>query len=63
MNKATMTLAMIIVLGAVFALATPVDTAIAETDAMPHGEEYGDGEQKDGKTCPFKGKMAEDRSS
>lgn len=56
MNKSMMTFAMIIALVAVFALAAPVDVAMAQTSsALPDGEgEYKDGEQKEGKSCPFK---------
>lgn len=58
MNKSTMTFAMIIALAAVFAIASPMDMATAQTsDAMPNGEgEYKDGEHKEGKVCPVTGK-------
>ena len=53
-----MTFAMVIALAAVFAIASPMDTATAQTsDAMPNGEgEYKDGEHKEGKVCPVTGK-------
>ena len=53
MNKTTMAFAMISALTAVFALASPVDVAVAQTsDAMPDGEgSYKDGEHKEGKSC------------
>ena len=57
MNKTTMTFAMVIALAAVFAIASPMDMATAQTsDAMPDGEggEYRDGEGKEGKSCPSK---------
>ena len=60
MNKTTMTFAMIIALAAVFAIASPVDVAVAQTsNPVPDGEgEYKDGERKEGKSCPSKeGKM------
>lgn len=58
MNKTTMTFAMVIALAAVFAIASPVDMAVAQTsDAMPDGEgEYKDGERKEGKSCGDKEK-------
>ena len=52
-----MTFAMAIALAAVFAIASPMDTATAQTsDVMPDGEggEYMDGEGKEGKSCPSK---------
>ncbi len=61
MNKNVMIFSMVIALAAVFAIASPMSTATAQTsDAMPDGEggEYRDGEGKDGKSCPSKeGKM------
>ena len=70
MNKATMTFAMVIALAAVFAIASPVDMAVAQTssgDAMPDGEgdkgDYKDKEGKDGKSCPFKERKAQQQSS
>jgi len=54
MDKSTMAFAMVIALAAVFAIASPVDMAIAQTsDAMPDGEggEYKDGKHKEGKSC------------
>ena len=55
-----MTFAMVIALTAVFAIASPMDMATAQTsDAMPNGEgegEYKDGEHKEGKVCPVTGK-------
>lgn len=63
MNKTAMTFAMAIVLAAVFAVASPMNVAIAQTsDAMPDGEgegKYKDGERKDGKSCPFKERKAQ----
>ncbi|MDH3313700.1 MAG: hypothetical protein OEM28_11220 [Nitrosopumilus sp.] len=62
MNKTTMTFAMVIALVAVFAIASPMDVATAQTsDAMPdgEGEEYKDGEHKDGKSCPSKERKAQ----
>ena len=58
MNKTTMTFAMMIALAAVFAIASPMDMATAQTsDPMPNGEgEYKDGEHKEGKVCPVTGK-------
>ena len=59
MNKAVMALAAVVVLAAVFAIASPVDVAVAQTsDAMPDGEEqYKDGEHE-GKSCPNKERKA-----
>lgn len=49
---------MVIALSAVFAIASPMDVATAQTsDAMPDGE--GEGEHKDGKSCPFKERKAQ----
>ena len=61
MNKTTMTLAMVIALAAVFAIASPMGVATAQTsDAMPDGEgEYKDGEHKDEKSCPVKERKAQ----
>ena len=57
MNKSVMTFAMIIALAAVFALAAPVDVAMAQTsNALPDGEGGEDGEHKEGKVCPVTGK-------
>ena len=60
-NKTTMMLSMVVVLAAVFAIASPMDTATAQTsDAVPDGEgsDYKDGDNKEGKSCPSKeGKM------
>ena len=62
MNKTTMAFAMVIALAAVFAIASPLDVATAQTsDAMPDGEgggegDYKDGEHKEGKSCPVTGK-------
>lgn len=54
MSKTTLALAAIVVLAAVFALASPFDVAVAQTDAMPDGDgEYKDGEHE-GKSCPNK---------
>jgi len=54
MNKTTSSLALIIALAAVFALTSPVDVAIAQTNATPDGDgEYKDGEHE-GKSCPNK---------
>ena len=61
MNKTVMMFSMVIVFAAVFAIASPIGTATAQSsDAMPDGEggEYRDGEGKEGKSCPSKeGKM------
>ena len=58
-----MTFAMAIALAAVFAIASPMDMAAAQTsDTLPNGEgegEYKDGEHKDGKSCPFKERKAQ----
>ena len=64
MNKAVMTLAVVIALTAVFAIASPVDVAIAQTsDAMPDGEgEYKDGEHE-GKSCPSKERKSQEQQS
>ena len=61
MNKTTMTFAMVIALAAVFAIASPMDMATAQTsDATPNGEgEYKDGEHKEGKSCPSKERKAQ----
>ena len=63
MNKAVMTLAVVIALVAVFAIASPV-VAIAQTsDAMPNGEgEYKDGEHE-GKSCPNKERKSQEQQS
>ena len=63
MNKAVMALAAVVVLAAVFAVASPVDVAVAQTsDAMPDGEEqYKDGEHE-GKSCPNKERKAQESS-
>ena len=47
----------VLVLAAIFAMALPMDTAVAQTsDVSPDGEgENKDGEYK-GKSCPFKDK-------
>ena len=66
MNKSTMTFAMIIVLAAVFTIASPVDVAVAQTsDALPDGEggEYKDGDQKEGKSCGDKERKTQEQSS
>jgi hypothetical protein len=49
----------ILALVAIFAMALPMDTAVAQTtDVSPDGEgEYKDGDNK-GKSCPFKNKTA-----
>ena len=49
----------ILALAAIFAMALPMDTAVAQTtDVSPDGEgEYKDGEHE-GKSCPFKNKTA-----
>ena len=49
----------ILVLAAIFAMALPMDTALAQTtDVSPDGEgEYKDGDHE-GKSCPFKNKTA-----
>ena len=59
MNKAVMALAAVVVLAAVFAIASPVDVAVAQTsDAMPDGDgQYNDGEHE-GKSCPNKERKA-----
>ena len=61
MNKSVMIFSMVIALAAVFAIASPIGTATAQTsDAMPDGEggDYERGEGKEGKSCPSKeGKM------
>ena len=42
----------VLVLAAVFAFAVPMDSVYAQTsDVMPNGE----GEEGEGKSCPFKG--------
>lgn len=54
MNKSAFAFAAIIALVVVFALAFPLDTAVAQSDAQPNGdEEYKDGTH-DGKSCPNK---------
>ena len=67
-----MTFAMVIALAAVFAIASPVDMAVAQTsETMPDseqgkeggGEYKDDGEHKDGKSCPFKERKAQQQSS
>jgi len=67
MNKTTMAFAMVIALAAVFAIASPVDVAVAQTssDAMPDGDggSYKDGEQKEGKSCPSKERKGQEQSS
>ena len=47
----------VLILAAIFAMALPMDTAVAQTsDVSPDGEgEYKDGEHE-GKSCPFKDK-------
>ena len=49
----------ILALAAIFAMALPMDTALAQTtDVSPDGEgEYKDGNHE-GKSCPFKNKTA-----
>ncbi|MCH7966916.1 MAG: hypothetical protein IIB02_05800 [Thaumarchaeota archaeon] len=49
----------VLVLAAIFAMALPMDTAVAQTtDVSPDSEgEYKDGDH-DGKSCPFKNKTA-----
>jgi len=64
MSKTTITFAVVIVLAAVFALASPFDTAVAQTsDAMPDGDDNGEREYKDGehegKSCPNKEKKSQ----
>ena len=58
-----MTFSLVIALAAVFTIASPLDTAVAQTasDATPDGGngEYKDGEgrdHKEGKSCPNKEK-------
>ena len=65
MNKTTMAFAMVIALAAVFAIASPLDVAFAQTsDAMPDGEgNYKDGEGKEGKSCPSKERKSQEQSS
>ena len=66
MNKTIMTFAMVIALAAVFAIASPVDVAAAQTsDAMPDGDDgsYKDGEYKEGKSCPSKERKSQEQSS
>ncbi len=47
----------ILALAAIFAMALPIDSAVAQTsDVSPDGE-GGDGEHE-GKSCPFKNKTA-----
>lgn len=54
MNKTTTAFTIVIALAAVFALATPFDIAAAQTtgEVIPDGD--GEGEHKEGKSCPFK---------
>lgn len=49
----------VLALAAIFAMALPMDTAVAQTiNVSPDGEgEYKDGDH-DGKSCPFKNKTA-----
>lgn len=49
----------ILALAAIFAMALPMDTVVAQTtDVSPDGEgEYKDGD-REGKSCPFKNKTA-----
>jgi hypothetical protein len=49
----------ILALAAIFAMALPMDAAVAQTtDVSPDGEgEYKDGD-REGKSCPFKNKTA-----
>jgi hypothetical protein len=49
----------VLALAAIFAMALPMDTAVAQTtDISPDGEgEYKDGDHE-GKSCPFKNKTA-----
>ncbi len=49
----------ILALAAIFAMALPMDSAVAQTsDVSPDGEgEYKDGDHE-GKSCPFKNKTA-----
>ena len=57
-----MAFAMVIALAAVFAIASPLDVATAQTsDAMPDGEggDYKDGERKEGKSCGDKEKKSQ----
>ena len=64
MNKNMMTFAMVIVLAAVFAIASPLEMTFAETaDAIPDGEIYGDGESKEGKSCGHKERKSQEQSS
>ena len=59
MNK-TITAFAIIALAAVFALAFPLDTAVAQSDDSAHdgsGGQYKDGNH-DGKSCPNKDKKS-----
>ncbi|QMU55554.1 MAG: hypothetical protein GKS07_07945 [Nitrosopumilus sp.] len=51
----------VLALAAVFALVTPMDVAVAQTNyAIPDGEEeHKDGEYKDGKSCPNKERKAQ----
>ena len=63
MNKTTMTFALVIALAAVFAIASPLGVATAQSasDATPDGGEgeYKDGEErKEGKSCPNKEKKS-----
>ena len=63
MNKTVAVLATAVVLAAVFAVASPVDVAVAQTsDAMPDDEEqYKDGGHE-GKSCPNKERKAQESS-
>ena len=66
MIKTTMAFAVVIALAAVFAIASPVDMAVAQTsDAIPDGEgEYKDEEHKEGKSCGDKERIkSQDQSS
>ena len=49
----------VLALAAIFAMALPMDSAVAQTsDVSPDGEgEYKDGDHE-GKSCPFKNKTA-----
>ncbi len=65
MNKSTMAIAMVIALAAVFAIASPVDVAVAQTssDVIPYGEgNYKDGEHE-GKSCPGKERKLQEQPS
>lgn len=58
-----MTFALVIALAAVFAIASPLNVAVAQTtsDAIPDGEDE-KGEYKDGKSCPFKERKSQQSS-